>query len=51
MNLRAAHGALASVGEHELATLGQWGGVCREVEGVVMTVGVRPGANRLGGTW
>jgi hypothetical protein len=39
MNLGAAHGALASVGEHELATLGQRGGVWRQVESVVVAVG------------
>jgi len=44
MNVGAGHGALASVGEHELATLGQRLGFRREVESVVVTVGVRLGS-------
>ena len=44
MNVGAGHGALASVGEHELATLGQRLGFRREVERVVGTVGVRLGS-------
>lgn len=39
MNLGAAHSALAAVGEHELATLGQWAGFWRQVESVVVAVG------------
>jgi len=41
VNVGAAHGALASVGEHELAALGQRLGFRRKVESVVVTVGVR----------
>ena len=41
MDVGAGHGALAAVGEHELASLGQWFGFRRKVESVVATVGVR----------
>ncbi len=41
VNVRAGHGALASIGEHELAALGQWIGFRREVEKIVLPVGVR----------
>src|SRR4029077_6088285 len=41
MNVGAGHSALASVGEHELAALGKRFGFRREVESVVVTVGVR----------
>ena len=44
VNVGAGHGALASVGEHELATLGQWSGFRRQVESVVVAVGVRLGS-------
>ena len=43
MNVGAGHGALASVGEHELAAVGQWIGFRRQAESVVVTVGVRLG--------
>ena len=44
MNVGAGHGALASVGEHELAALGQRIGFWREVKSVVVAVGVRLGS-------
>ena len=54
MNVGAGHGALAAVGEHELATLGLGLGFRRKVESVVVTVGVRLGSeacrrNMVGG--
>jgi len=41
MNVGAGHGALAAVGKHELAAIGEWLGFRREVKRVVATVGVR----------
>ena len=41
MDVGAGHGALAAVGEHELAALGLRLGFRREVESVVVAVGVR----------
>jgi hypothetical protein len=40
VNVGAGHGALASVGEHELAAFGLRLGFRREVQSVVATVGV-----------
>ena len=48
MDVGAGHGALAAVGEHELAALGQRLGFRREVESVVVTVGVRLGREACG---
>ena len=47
MNIGAGHGALASVGEHELAALGERLGFWRPVEAIVMGVGIRPGSEAL----
>ena len=41
VNVGAGHGALAAVGEHELAALGQRLGFRRKVESVVIAIGVR----------
>jgi len=41
MNVGAGHGALASVGEHELAALRQWGGVDFRGGKIVVSIGIR----------
>ena len=48
MNVGAGHGALASVGEHELATVGQRCGNFGAIEIIVASVGVGPGREDFG---
>ena len=48
MNVGPGHGALASIGEHELAAVGQGFGLWRAVEAIVVVVGIRPGSEAFG---